>query len=141
VLEFRISWTITLRLVETWWLGHEASTVSDINHGSVEIKSPPCELFCNSVNKNSVKYKDGVSPLRRDELELHINQKEKKNDPSLRVYLLHVSSFKSIVLMKSKDYERHSETIIIPPAHVSPRREEQGSNPQHGNMLSRHIYL
>jgi hypothetical protein len=28
--------------VETWWLGHEASTVLDINHGSVDIKSPPC---------------------------------------------------------------------------------------------------
>jgi hypothetical protein len=28
--------------VGTWWLGHEASTVLDINHGSVGIKSPPC---------------------------------------------------------------------------------------------------
>jgi hypothetical protein len=26
-----------------------------------------------------------------------------------------------IVLMESKDYERHSETIIIPPAHVALR--------------------
>jgi hypothetical protein len=28
--------------VETWWLGHEASTVLGINYGSVDIKSPPC---------------------------------------------------------------------------------------------------
>jgi hypothetical protein len=30
-------------------------------------------------------------------------------------------SFKLIALMKPKDYERHSETISIPPAHVAPR--------------------
>jgi hypothetical protein len=42
LLEFRISWAVALRLVETWWLGHEASTVSDMNHSSVDIKSPPC---------------------------------------------------------------------------------------------------
>jgi hypothetical protein len=87
IVGIRISWAVTLRLGETWWLEHEASTVSDMNHGSIDIKSPPCQLFYNSVSKYSVKYKDGVSPRRRDESELYSNKKE-KNSLLLHIYLL-----------------------------------------------------
>jgi hypothetical protein len=91
MLEFRISWAVTLWLGKTWWLEHEASTVSDMNHSSIDIKSPLCQLFYNSVSNYSVKYKDRVSPRRRDESELYSNKKE-KNCLLLHIYLLQVMS-------------------------------------------------
>jgi hypothetical protein len=105
VLEFRISWAVTLRLGETWWLEHEASTVSDMNHGSIDIKSPPCQLFYNSVSKYSVKYKDGVSPRRRDESELYSNKKE-KNSLLLHIYLLQLDT---VLLQLSALEDMHSK--------------------------------